>query len=183
MSNTNTSKRRQAKGAALTEFAAAFVTLVIFFFVPLVNMSFIGVRFFIMQGAVQEFAHRLALAEKRSDSYTTLASDSRWSDYCNNCGMTIEHKNLDLVICSSTNASQIRLHAGQPVPAQWLPGGTNSPCVYTYDLSVSLSIPPIYTGVPAIPGITAPLTFTFDGRSAWENLSRDPISSEYFINE
>lgn len=182
MSNTYKQKSRRERGTAITEFGAAFVVLVIFFFIPLVNLSFIGVRFLMAQGAVLEFAHRLALAEKRNDSYTTLASDTWWSDFCNKCGMNVTRSNLDLLISAADN-SQLRLRAGEQVPSQWLPGGSKSPCVYTYDLSVTISIPPIYSGGPAIPGITAPLAFQLDGRSAWENLSRDPATTEYFINE
>jgi hypothetical protein len=174
---------RQAEGAALTEFTAAFVVFVVFFFIPLVNLSFIAVRYLMAQGAVQEFAHRLALAEKRSDSYTTLSSDSRWSDFCNRCGVSVTGRKLDLLICAADGSSQLRLQSGQSVPSPWLPGGSKSPCIYTYDLAVGISIPPIYSGGPAIPGITAPVSFQIDGHSAWENLSRDPITSEYFINE
>jgi hypothetical protein len=183
MSVTTTAKKRSKRGAALTEFAAAFMVLVVFFFVPLVNLSFIGVRFFITQGAVQEFAHRLALAEKRSDSYATLASDTWWSDFSSKCGVNVTAKNLDLLV-NAADGSQTRLHSGQHVPTTLLPGGAKAPCIYTYDLSVTISVPPIYSGGgPAIPGLFAPLTFNFDGRSAWENLSRDPATTEYFINE
>ncbi len=177
------SRARQTKGAAITEFGAAFVVLVIFLFVPLVNMSFIGVKFLIAQGAIQEFAHRLALAEKRSDSYTTLASDEWWSDFCSKCGVEIEHKKLSLIVCSTNSSEKLSLASGQKVPVDWLPGGAKAPCIYTYDLTVTVSVPPIYSGGPAVPGITSPLAFQLDGRSAWENLSRNPASTEYFINE
>lgn len=167
----------------MTEFGAAFLVLVIFFFVPLINLSFIAVRFFITQGAVQEFVHRLALAEKRSDSYAMLATDNQWSDFCNKCGVNVTEKHLDLLICGAVSPDQLRLPAIQPVPSNWLPGGSKSPCIYTYDLSVNISIPPIYSCQPAIPALTAPVAFTFNGRSNWENLSIDPSTSEYFINE
>ena len=183
MSNKCAVGRRNTSGTALTEFTAAFVVLVIFFFIPLVNMSFIGVRFFITQGAVQEFAHRLALAEKRSDSYQALGTDSRWSDFCQNCGVKVASKQLDLLLCAADGSSQLRLNNGQTVPSEWLPGGAKSPCIYTYDLKVNIEIPPIYNGGGGVPGITTPITLTLDGRSAWENLSRDPITTEYFINE
>lgn len=183
MSVSDKTGTRKAKGAALAEFTAAFLVFVVFFFIPLVNLSFIGVRYLIAQGAVQEFAHRLALAEKRSDAYATLSSDSWWSDFCNKCGVEVSGKNLDLLICGADSSQKVRLHAGQPVSSDWLPGGSHSPCIYTLDLSVNLSIPPIYQAGPAIPGLTAPIPFRLDGRSAWENMSRNPITSEYFINE
>lgn len=176
-------KIRKRRGAAITEFGAAFVVLVIFLFVPLVNLSFIGVKFLIAQGAIQEFTHRLALSEKRSDSYTTLASDEWWSDFCSKCGVDISQKKLNLIVCSTNSADKLSLASGQKVPADWLPGGAKAPCIYTYDLAVTVSVPPIYSGGPAIPGITSPIAFQLEGHSAWENLSRNPASTEYYINE
>lgn len=177
-------RKRTAKGAALAEFGAAFVLLVVFFFIPLVNMSFIGVRFFIAQGAIQEFAHRLAMAEKRSDSYSMLAADSFWSDFCKNCGVDISGSHLQLVLCAANSPDQLRLDQFQKVPAEWLPGGAKAPCIYTYDLKVDIKIPAIYSGGgPDIPALTRPVQVSLNGRSAWENLSRNPASMEYFINE
>jgi hypothetical protein len=174
---------RKARGAALAEFGAAFVILVVFFVIPLANMSFIGVRCLIAQGAMQEFVHRLALAEKRSDSYSTLAGDSSWRNFCNNCGVQVGGTQLSLRV-SDVNGSQSRWQASQKVPANLLPGGTNAPCIYTCELSVNVEIPPIYKGGgPAVPGLTTPIPFTLAARSAWENLSQDPASKEYFINE
>jgi hypothetical protein len=183
MLNSKLDKSRTERGAALTEFTAAFVVLVIFFFIPLVNMSFIGVRFFIAQGAVQEFVHRLALAEKRSDSYNTMSSDSWWSDFSKNCGLQIGSTKLDMIVSATNTADQVRLAQGQPVPPEYLPGGAKAPCIYTYELSVDINIPPIYAGGPSIPGITTPIPLKLAGRSAWENLSRDPATTEYYINE
>lgn len=183
MFNTKSNKRRSQKGAALTEFSAAFVVLVIFFFVPLVNLSFIGVRFFIAQGAVQEFVHRLALAERRSESYSTLTADTWWSDFCKNCGLQIGTTKLDMIVCATNTADQIRLAQGQHVPSDFLPGGAKAPCIYSYELTVDISVPPIYSGGPAVPGITTPIPLKLAGRSAWENLSRDPATTEYYINE
>lgn len=180
---SNSTKRRTTQGAALTEFTAAFVVLVIFFFVPLVNLSFIGVRFFIAQGAAQEFVHRLALAEKRSDSYNTLSTDSWWSDFCRNCGLQIGSSKLAMLVSATNTSDQLRLAQGQPVPTDFLPGGAKAPCIYTYELTVEVNIPAIYTGGPAVPGITTPIPVKLAARSAWENLSRDPATTEYYVNE
>ena len=183
MQNTISNKVRTKRGAALTEFAAAFVVLVVFFFIPLVNMSFIGVRFFIAQGAVQEFVHRLALAEKRSDSYNSLASDSWWSNFCKNCGLQIGSSKLDMIVAATNSTDKLRLAQGQAVPTEFLPGGAKAPCIYTYELTVDISIPPIYNNGPSVPGITTPIPLKLSARSEWENLSRNPATTGYYINE
>lgn len=176
--------KRKALGAALSEFAAAFLVLVVFLFIPLVNMSFVAVRFFIADGAVKEFAHRLSLCEKRSDAYESLSSDSWWREFCAKCGVEMSEPKLSLLVCSADGAEKIILGSGQQVPAAWLPGGAKAPCIYSLDLSVDLMIQPVYNGGgPPVAGLTQAIPFTLNGKSNWENLSVNPASKHYFINE
>ncbi|MBX9568129.1 MAG: hypothetical protein K2X77_04500 [Candidatus Obscuribacterales bacterium] len=179
----STSKKRGQRGGAIAEFGTAFVVLVIFFFVPLVNLSFIAVKYFIAQGLIQEYVHRLAETEKRSEAYTMLSTDDWWKDFCDRCGVTVSGHELKLVVCGATGSDKITLSSGAPVTSQWLPGGSKAPCIYTLDLVVDVLIPPIYSGGPAVPGITSPLPLKIEGHSNWENLSRNPVTSGYFINE
>lgn len=176
-------RKRSQSGGAIAEFGAAFVVLVIFFFVPLVNLGFIGVRYFIAQGLIQEYVHRLSLAEKRSEAYASLATDSWWKDFCDRCGVTVAGRELSMVVCGANGTDKIAVAGGSPISSQWLPGGSKGPCIYTFDLVVDVEIPPIYTGGPAVPGITAPIPLKIQAHSNWENLSRNPVSTEYFINE
>lgn len=175
--------QRGKRGGAIAEFGTAFVVLVIFFFVPLVNLSFIAVRYFIAQGLIQEYVHRLAQTEKRSESYTMLSNDTWWKDFCDRCGVTVSNHTLKLVVCGAGTSEKVILASGAPVTSQWLPGGSKAPCVYTMDLVVDVQVPPVYNGGPAVPGITSPLPLKIEGHSNWENLSRNPVTTEYFINE
>lgn len=180
---SNRAKNRSKRGGAIAEFGTAFVVLVIFFFVPLVNLSFIAVRYFIAQGLVQEYVHRLAQCEKRTEAYGMLSSDVWWKEFCDRCGVTIGTPELKLLICGSSSPEKISVAQGTPVSSQWLPGGVKAPCIYTMDLVVDVLIPPVYNGGPAVPGITAPLPLKIEGHSNWENLSRNPASTEFYINE
>lgn len=176
--------QRKSKGAAIAEFGAAFLILVCFLFVPLVNLSFIGVRYLIAQAAIQDFAHRLALSEKRSDAYSMMSMQTFWSDLSENCGVKVNKRNLELLVSGTNNSSeQARIAQGQQVADEWLPGGSKAPCIYTMDLAVDVEIPPIFAGGPSIPGVTAAIPFKLNGRSAWENLSRDPESTDFYINK
>lgn len=176
-------KRRQPTGTAIAEFGAAFVVLVVFFFIPLVNISFIGVRVLIVQGAMQDFVHRLAMSDKRSDSYSMLSTDTWWSDVCNRCGIATSNKQLKLTVCDKNGAKSI-WQSTQSIPTNLLPGGTSAPCIYTYQLTANTEIPPVYGGGgPSIPGLTAPVTFTLEAHSNWENLSQNPATQEFYINE
>ena len=177
------SRVRNRRGGTIAEFGAAFVVLVLFVFVPMVNLSFIAVRYFIAQGLIQEYVHRLALSEKRSDAYVSVNTDTWWKEFCDRCGVTVSDKTLKLLVCGETSPEKISIPAGTPVGPQWLPGGAKAPCIYTLDLVVSVDIPPVYNGGPAIPGITSPIPLKIEGHSNWENLSRNPVSTEYFINE
>ena len=175
--------QRKKKGAAIAEFGAAFMILVCFLFVPLINMGFVGVRYLIAQAAIQDFAHRLALSDKRSDAYSMLALQTFWADISSNCGVKIKNRKLDLLASATNSSEQLRISQGQELSDEWLPGGAKAPCIYTFELTVNVDIPPLFSGGPAIPGVTAAIPFTLNGRSPWENLSRDPESTRFFINE
>jgi len=182
--NNKGNNKRSKLGAVLAEFGTAFALLVVFFFIPLVNMSFIGVRFLIAQGAIQEFVHRVALANKRSDSYDSLASDPSWSQICNSSGGVFTSSNLQLIVCDKNGNATIT-QANQKIPTELLPGGSKAPCSYSFEMTAGFTIPPIYSANSgsAIPGITSPIQVQLKARSAWENLSQDPITQEFFINE
>lgn len=176
-------RQRGKRGGTIAEFGTAFVVLVVFFFIPLVNLSFIAVRYFIAQGLIQEYVHRLAQVEKRSDAYSMLSSDTWWKDFCDRCGVTVSSHVLKLQVCGANSGEKISVNSGAPVSTQWLPGGSKGPCVYTMDLLVDVNVPPIYSGGPSVPGITSPLPLQIAAHSNWENLSRNPVTTEYFINE
>lgn len=184
-SNTTYSarRRRSKRGGSIAEFGAAFLVLVVFIFIPLINACFVAVRYFIATGAITEYVHRLSLTERRSQAVSMLTSDTWWSDFSSKCGVTVTNKKLSVVICGANEGDKLTLNQIQDVPANWLPSGDKGPCVYTIQLDVDVDVAPVYAGGSGCPGITAPLPMKISAHSDWENLSRNPKTKRYFINE
>ena len=176
-------RRRSKRGGSIAEFGAAFLVLVVFIFIPLVNACFVAVRYFIATGAITEYVHRLSLTERRSQAVSMLTSDTWWSDFSSKCGVTVTNKKLSVVICGANEGDKITLNQTQDVPSTWLPNGDKGPCVYTIQLDVDVDVAPVYAGGAGCPGITSPLPMKISAHSDWENLSRNPKTKRYFINE
>lgn len=174
---------RTKTGGTVAEFGMAFIVLVCFFFIPLVNLGFIAARYLIAQGIVNEYAHRLAITEKRSDSYALMTDDHRWSSLLAKCGMNVDESTLKLIVCGKNPSDQVVVSQGVHVSTPWLPEGSKGPCVYVMEFRVKAKMLPVYTGGPAVPGISAPLPIDLAGRAVWENLACNPDSKEYYINE
>jgi hypothetical protein len=54
------------------------------------------------------------------------------------------------------------------------------------DLKVFVEIHPLLTvscWQAKVPGLTGPIPLQFREVAAWENLSRDPLSGEFFVNQ
>jgi hypothetical protein len=175
-------KSNRRKGAVLAEFGPAMVVFVCFLIVPLIDISFIPVRYFIAQGVINNTAQRLCLAEKRSEA-NTLAHGTWWTHFLTTCGVDVNPKPVKLIVCGKNDADKLVLEPGQQVPDEWLPQGEKGPCVYLIELTVDAAIPPLYKYNAGLPGFTGPIHVTMSGRANWENLGRNPETKKYYINE
>lgn len=173
--------KRRRKGQALVEFGPAMAMFVCFFLAPLIDIAFIPVRYFITQGVLNETAHRLCLAEKRSEAHA-IATSGWWTSFLNNCGVVVKPQPLRVLVGGKGGEVAV-FSVGQPIPQPYLPGGDKGPCVYAVELSVDAEISPLFHGSSGLPGFTAPVKMKMSGRSNWENLSRDPATRKFYINE
>lgn len=179
-----TARRRNRHGHAISEFGAAMVVFVCCFLAPMIDLSFIPVRYLIAQGVVIELTHRLALTEKRTDAYALLNSDPWWKNFLDKCGVTVNNPKLKMVVCGQNPSNMISQNsAGDNLTTEWLPGGANGPCVYSLELVVDCDLPPLFNLNAGIPGFTSPVTIPIKGRSQWENLGLNPQTGKYYINE
>lgn len=179
----NNLRTRTRTGATIAEFGAAFIVLVIFIFIPLINAGFVVVRYYLATGALTEYVHRLSLTEKRSQALSMLSTDTWWSDFASNCGVTVTNKQLKVIVCGANESDKLTVTNAQEIPDDWLPEGAKGPCVYTVNMEVDILVSPVFCGSNGIPGITAPVPMNIAAHSHWENLSRDPKTKEFFINE
>ena len=176
--------KRNKNGSSLTEFGPALIVFICMFLIPVIDISFVPLRYLISQGVLNEITHRLAVVEKRSEAYTKLNTDLWWRNFLSNCGVEVSNPKLKLLICGKNETDKLTLNAGADVPDQWLPEGSKGPCVYSLELEADCAISPLYKGESGgIPGFNSPITFKMQSRSQWENLGRNPRTTEYFINE
>lgn len=112
-----------------------------------------------------------------------LSTDTWWSDFASNCGVTVTNKQLKVIVCGANESDKLTVTNAQEIPDDWLPEGAKGPCVYTVNMEVDILVSPVFCGSNGIPGITAPVPMNIAAHSHWENLSRDPKTKEFFINE
>jgi hypothetical protein len=65
---------RSNKGQQISEFAAALVLLVLCFFIPLLDLGIMPVRYFLSQELIASYARKLSLCESLSQSFAVLDS-------------------------------------------------------------------------------------------------------------
>lgn len=167
----------------MCEFAAAFIALISFVFVPLVSIGMIPVRYLIAQGVLTQLSHKLALCDKRSDAYTLFQNDNWTESILSKCGITMNNETLSLRILGQADNSVTSIGKGEVIPPEWLPNGNKGPCIYSLRADADFSVEPVFKCCPGVPGVTSPITFKVHCDSPWENLGRDPVTSQYFVNE
>ncbi len=176
------SRRRNSNGAVLAEFGPSMVVFICFLLLPLIDISFIPVRYFMAQSIVNSTAQRLCLSEKRSDA-NSLANSGWWTDFLRKCGVDIHAHPIQVIVTGNNDGEKFVAVPGVKVPPEWLPNGSKGPCVYAVELTVDADVAPLYKVKSGLPGFTAPVHISMSGRGNWENLGRNPITKEYYINE
>lgn len=176
-------RARNCRAHSMVEFAAALIALVSFVFVPLVSVGMIPVRYLIAQGVLTELSHKLALCDKRSQAYSLFVSDQWSENILSKCGITVSNPKLTLNVLGQADNSSLAVDSAEQVPAEWLPDGAKGPCIYSLRVAADFSVAPIFNTCPGVPGVTSPISFQIHCDSPWENLGRDPVSSQYFLNE
>jgi hypothetical protein len=177
---------RRRHGHALTEFGPALFMFIIFFFIPLIDLGFIPVRYVIALGVVDNLNKRMSMVEKMTDAQQLLKTDG-WVTQLNHFGVEVKSFELSLKIVSKANADDsVVVPLTSPITNDWLPDGSNCPCVYYLQLSVDTTISPLFTmNLPwsGVPGLTAPVPINLFTSAAWENFGRDPDNNQFYLNE
>lgn len=174
---------RSKNGHAISEFSAAFVFFVCFVLVPLIDFGFVPLRYLISQGVLNEATHRLSLSQKRSEAYNLLDGDFWWRNFLDKCGVTVADTSMNLLVCGQSASDSMSCPKDSTLAADWLPGGSKGPCIYSIEVTTTCEIAPLFHGSAGLPGFTSPVPITLKSRSQWENLGRDPQTGAYYINE
>lgn len=183
------SKLRSPRGSyQISEFTMAFVFLIGFVVLPLIDLAVVPLRWGLGVLMVDNWAHQLAMSESLSEARKISESNSFLADGLKRIGgISLRDSRLALTV-QSTKLNGIAQSFTKPgsIPKDWLPDGANAPCLYVLDLSVDVSIYPLITAPLMnlkVPGLTEPIVTTFKSTSAWENMGLNPVTGEYFVNE
>ncbi|MBX9567839.1 MAG: hypothetical protein K2X77_03050 [Candidatus Obscuribacterales bacterium] len=177
-------KIRSSLGANMLEFSAVFAVLILVIILPLVDLCAIPIRYFFANTAVKETIHTLALSTKFSQAQAALSSGSLLQARLNAItGVSLNKADLSLVANSAGGSSTF----GSPgsVSENWLPDGKDGPYRYKLELTCDLDISPLFmiASDSSIPGLSAPFRTKIVESYAWENLSKDPNTGQFYLNE
>lgn len=166
----------------MLEFSAVFAVLIVVILLPLVDLCAIPIRAFFATAAVKETIHTLALSSKFSQAQTALSAhlQPRLNAIT---GVSLRSANLSLAASSASGSSSF---AGPgSVPENWLPDGKNGPYHYKLVLTCDMDISPLFLigSGSDIPGFSAPFRTKISESYAWENLSKNPSTGQFFLNE
>lgn len=175
-------------GHQMVEFSAALVVLVIGILIPIVDLSVLPLRLMLWQEALNCDVRKLAQSENFSTAKNTLDTDPTLFMRQNRIdGVKLLDTNCLFVISMQTPPYEsFTTDRINDIPPKWLPNGIKAPCTYELQISAKVEISPlillndVHTSVP---GLTSPFTCITTARDHWENSGRNPITTQYFMNE
>jgi hypothetical protein len=182
---------RNQNGSNILEFAAALMLLVVFVFIPLLDLAIVPIRWMMAQEIVNSYVRILALSESYGEAKRTMEADPSLRTRLLRLG-GVEEQSLRLYLKIThvpRDYEPIKfVEIGKPgtIPPQWLPDGAFAPCDYLLIIDAQLMIAPAvlvdWRGV-SVPGLTRPFPMQLRAAHEWSNLGRNPDTEKYVINE
>jgi hypothetical protein len=180
-------KNRGANGQQISEFAAALVLLFLIFFVPMLDLGIMPVRWFLAREIIANYARKLSLCETYSQALSLLSADPSMETQLIRLG-GVKPRNIrcHLIVSSTRTGERFVVGAARTIPGQWLPNGSRAPCDYAMEVAADVDISPVFLISfmgGKVPGLNCPVSFTISSEANWENLGRDPVTKVFFVNE
>jgi hypothetical protein len=180
--------RRRKGGAQILEFGGAVFIFLTCIVIPLIDLSFVPLRFGLGKSVVSSRVKQLAQVETLTEALQGEKKDNSLKGILGGLdGIAVKSSKLSLIIKSNkSEPPEISIDRPGTIPKKWLPDGSASPCEYSLDLIVNVEIfPLIVVPVPfvKVPGLTEPIPLRFNEVSVWENLGRDPVTGEFCVNQ
>ncbi len=181
------SGKRQNAGQQIPEFAAALVLLVLLFFVPLLDLGIMPVRYFMSQQLIQQYARRLSHCETLTQAYAEMNADPSLRNRLIKLG-GVTPKNIEIhlsIATVSVPVQKIDVIKPKTIPRDFLPDGKLSPCEYILEIAANVEVSPaiMMSFEPKVMGLSKPVSFTLRADSPWENLGKNPVTKVFYMNE
>lgn len=178
---------RPQHGQQITEFAAALVLLVLLFFVPMLDLGIMPIRYFMSQQLIQQYARRLSHCETLTQAYAEMNADPSLQTRLIKLG-GVQPQSLELHLLISTikpPIEKIEVIKPKTIPKDFLPEGRRGPCEYILEVLGQVEISPaiVMDFEPKVIGLSSPVPFILRADSPWENLGRNPVTKAFYMNE
>jgi len=178
---------RNKRGAQMPEFAAALIMLVLIFFIPVLDLAIIPIRYFMTREVIEQEVRELSHADKLSHAFAAVYADSGLMDRIRKIG-GVEPKTIEahLLIESDKDLKRV-LDVTKPrtISKDWWPDSPLGPYTYRLELRASLEIQPavMMQFDPKIIGLSGPIPAQIVIASPWEHLARNPVTKAFYVNE
>ena len=159
--NRKLSRERARSGLQLLEFGAALCIFVSLLVLPVVAAVTIGMRWVLAQTASDQLVAKLARCERLSEAYGAMRKNN-----------DAKHQ-LTLVISSYGSDKSVEVDHPRAIPRDWLPA--DAARNYTLHLRSTVEV--------AVLGLALPVSIGVHSSATWENLGRDPLTKQFYINE
>lgn len=152
---------------------------------PLANYGTFITRWAISSQIVSSWTNNLAKKRKLSEAFNLVATDEFNAAVANPTGVKVKSAKPALIVSRIDDPSK-SIEVGIPgkIPAIWQPDAGNFE--YTLQVVVLAQVDPLVTvqffGMK-IPGLTEPAEVVMSANALWENMGRDPITTEFYVNE
>lgn len=177
--------KRSARGSNTVEFTYCIVFVFFVLLLPFSNYGTFMSRWGISSQTVSAWTQNMAKKRKLSDAFKAFQSTEFITAVANPTGIQVKSVTPSLFISKVDDATRsITVETPGKVPANWLPDAGNYE--YTLKVNVIAQIDPLVTvqlfGLK-VPGLTEPADVKMGGSALWENKGRDPVTTEFYLNE
>lgn len=161
--------------------------LVLLFFVPLLDLGIMPVRYFMAQELINQYARKLSHCESLTQAYSEMEADPSLQTKLIRLG-GVDPQDLELHLIISTIRPPIErkdIVKPKTIPKEWFPDSKRGPYEYELEVVADIEISPaiIMDLKPKVMGLSKPVPFELRSDSPWENMGKNPITKMFYLNE
>ncbi len=176
---------RDNSGSNTVEFTYCLIFIFFVIMLPLVNYGTFMARWSISSQVVSAWASSLAKKRKLSEAFNRVRDQDFADAVTKSSGVKIKTITPALLVSRVDRPTEIfKLTTAGKLPSNWQPNSGRFD--YTLQVVVTADIEPLVTvqllGFK-VPGLTESAEVVMSGTSLWENMGRDPNTTEFYLNE
>lgn len=176
---------RDNSGSNTVEFTYCLVFIFFVILLPLVNYGTFMARWSISSQVVSAWVNSLAKKRKLSEAFARVHDQDFADAVTKSSGVKLKTITPALMVSRVDRPTEtFKLTTPGKLPTSWQPNSGRLD--YTFQVVVTADIEPLVTvqllGLK-VPGLTESAEVVMSGSSLWENMGRDPNTTEFYLNE